>query len=119
MQSCCTNRGVFSGIYGAISMKDKIIHGSLYVLVDPVIRQKPTVGENSSVDDDCDLLDESEPEKPCEVEKHQDKCKETMVLGLTCKKLEEIAAVSYALPSVALGTLVEAGRPWMKVGLYI
>lgn len=38
-----------------------------------------------------DLLDESDAEKPHEVEKHREMCRALMALRLTCKELEEIA----------------------------
>lgn len=38
-----------------------------------------------------DLLDESEPRKPCDLREHREMCKTLMALRLTCKELEEIA----------------------------
>ena len=38
-----------------------------------------------------DLLDESEPRKPCDLRKHREMCKTLMALRLTCKELEEVA----------------------------
>ena len=95
------------------SVSAKFIHGSLYVLVDPVIRrmaQKFIVEGSDSVDGDCDLLNESEPKKPCEVEKHRVKCKALMVLRLTCEELEETATSQLfrtVLPYVVLGILAK------------
>ena len=43
------------------------------------------------MDGDCDLLDESKPEKPYEVEKEGEECKAMMVQRLICKELEETA----------------------------
>lgn len=40
------------------------------------------------MDGDCDLLDESKPEKPYEVEKEGEECKAMMVQRLICKELE-------------------------------
>lgn len=93
-RSCtCTSRGVFSGVDGAISICQDYPWISVRTCVPchTSYGQKLTVGGNDSVDDDCDLLDESEPEKPCEAEKHQERCEAKMVLGLTCKELEETA----------------------------
>lgn len=81
-----------------------------------------TIGPSDSVDRDFDLLDESELEKPNEVEKHRELCKQLMALRLTCERLAEIATRQLSRTfylSPYLESSFEAVRSWTKIRPYI